>query len=134
MIVVAIGASIAWQVPRYHKTFDSTVPADQSLGAQQRIADDLSALVSSHAVTARCGPISVPFATPVPLLALRLHTSPAKIVVDPISRGTYLAMATPAARRQYLLDLHDPQRAGAVPPGFRLTAGNRSWRVYSRCG
>ena len=42
VIVVAIGASIPWQVPRFHKTFDSTVPADQSLAAQQRIADDLS--------------------------------------------------------------------------------------------
>jgi hypothetical protein len=134
VIVVAIGASIAWQVPRYHKTFDSTVPADQALGAQQRIADDLFALVSSHAVTARCGEISVPFATPVPLLALRLHTSPANIVVGPISRGTYLATATPAARRQYLLDPHDPQRSGTVPPGFRLIAANRSWRAYSSCG
>jgi hypothetical protein len=133
-IAVAIGASIAWQLPRYHKTFDSTVPADQALGAQQRIADDLSALVSSHAVTARCGEISVPFATPVPLLALRLHTSPANIVVGAIARGTYLATATAAVHRQYLLDPHDPQRSGAVPSGFRLIARNRSWLAYSSCG
>jgi hypothetical protein len=133
-IVVAIAASIAWQVPRYHKTFDSTLPTDQSLGSQQRIADDLAALVSRHAIEPGCGPISVPFATPVPLLALRLHTSPANIVVGEVSRGTYLATASAAVDREYLLDIHDPRRSGGVPPGFRLIAANRSWRAYSSCG
>jgi hypothetical protein len=134
VIVVAIVASIAWQVPRYERTFAGTRPADQSLSAQQRIADDLSALVSSHAITPRCGPISVPFATPVPLLALRLHTSPANIVVGEVSRGTYLATAGATVHREYLLDPHDLQRTGAVPAGFRLIAANRSWRAYSSCG
>ena len=145
-IVVSILASIAWQVPRFNKTFASERPADQSLGAQQRIQDDLLALVSGGAIRSRCGPISVPYNTPIPLLALYLHTSPANIVVAPIvhgasvvagspSAGTYLAPATAAVYTQYQLDPSDPLiRTGAVPAGFRQVAANRSWRVYTRCG
>jgi hypothetical protein len=134
VIVVAIAAGIVWQIPRYNKTFNSSKPADQSLGAQQRIGDDLIALVTSHRLTVRCGPISVPYATPVPLLALYLHASPAQIRVAPISRGSYLVAANAAVFRQYLLDPNDPQRSGGVPAGFLLVAANRSWREYSSCG
>jgi hypothetical protein len=55
-------------------------PADQSLDAQQRIASDLVALTSEARSRPSCLPISVPYATPVPLLALYLHTSPANVV------------------------------------------------------
>jgi hypothetical protein len=134
LIVVAILASIAWQVPRFHKTFEGTRPSDQSLDAQQRIQDDLSTLVTSGGISVRCVPISVPYDTPVPLLALRLHTSPANIVVRPISAGTYLTTASPAVHLQYQLDPHDHQRPGSVAPGFRVIAHDRSWRVYSSCG
>ena len=134
VIAVAIAASVLWQIPRFHKTFDSAKPADQSLPAQQRIAGDLIALVSSHKITAGCGAISVPYATPVPLLALYLHTSPANVVVRAVSRGIYLVAASPAVYTSYQLDPADPQRIGGVPAGFRLTAANRSWRVYSSCG
>ncbi len=133
VIVVAIVASIAWQVPRFNKTFSSSKPADQSLPAQQRIAGDLIALVTSHKITASCGPISVPYATPIPLLALYLHTSPARIVVASVSRGTYIVAASSAVYVQYRLDRNDPERHGGVPAGFRLTAANRSWREYSTC-
>ncbi len=137
VIVVAIAASIAWQVPRYHKTFASSTPADQSLGAQQRIADDLSALVASHAVTARCRPISVPFATPVPLLALRLHTSPANIVVAVLARGTYLAPASTAVFTEYQLDPNDAHRgpaavAARLPPARAQPLLARLLRVAAR--
>ncbi len=134
VIVVAIGASVAWQVPRFNKTFNSSKPADQSLNAQQRIADDLVALVTSHAITAGCGQISVPYPTPIPLLALYLHTSPADIVVASVSHGTYLVPASGAVYRQYLLDPGGPERHGGVPAGFSLTARNRSWHEYSLCG
>ena len=71
--------------------------------------------------------------TPVPLLALYLHTSPANIVVSAVSRGTYVVAANAAVYRQYLLDPKDPERHGGVPKAFRQTAGNRSWHVYSSC-
>ena len=134
VIAVAILASIAWQVPRFNKTFASSTPADRSLSAQQRIQDDLLALVDRHQVTLRCGAISVPYATPVPLLGLYLHASPTHIVVSTIARGTYLAAASRAVYVAYQLDPHDPRRSGGVPTGFRPTAHNRSWRVYSSCG
>jgi len=130
---VAIVASIAWQVPRFNKTFNSSTPADQSLDAQQRIASDLVALTKEGAITTACLPISVPYATPVPLLALYLHTSPANVVAAPIERGTYIVAADRAVYLQYQLDQHDPQRSGGVPSGFRSIAANRSWHVYARC-
>jgi len=34
----------------------------------------------------------------------------------------------------YLLDPNDPTKNYAVPAGFKLTAENRSWRVYELCG
>jgi hypothetical protein len=133
VIAIAIVASIPWQVPRFHKTFIGSKPADQALSAQQRIADDLVALVGSGAITARCLPISVPYATPVPLLALRLHTSPRHIVVAPRRHGTYLETANAAAFTQYQLDPRDQTRPGGLPTGFTPVGHNRSWLVYSSC-
>ena len=134
VIAVAICASIAWDVPRFNKTFSSAKPADQSLGAQQRIAGDLIALVKAHRISAACLPVSVPYNTPIPLLALYLHTSPANIVVARRAHGTYLASAGSAVYRQYVLDPHELARSGGVPAGFVMRARNRSWRVYSSCG
>jgi hypothetical protein len=131
--VVIAATSVAWQAPRFTKTFASTKPADQSLQAQQRIVNDLKALVSAHALTKACLPISVPYATPVPLLALELHISPADIVVAQKPSGTYLEAADEAVYTQYQLDRHDPRRLGSHPAGFRLLARNRSWRVYQSC-
>ena len=132
-IVVAIVATIPWHVPRYRQTFASAKAADRALTAQQRIQGDLVALVKRGAITKRCGLISVPYATPVPLLALYLHWSPANVVVRQVRRGTYLATADGTVFTQYQLDPHDARRTGGVPPAFHLTARNRSWLVYTRC-
>lgn len=134
LIAVAIVATSAlWQAPRYRKTFSSTKPADQSLESQQRIASDLEKLVSQHKITTSCLPISVPYATPVPLLALYLHTNPKNIVFHQITHGTYLTTATSAVYTQYELDPHETHRQGGVPSGFRILARNRSWNAYSKC-
>ena len=133
-IAIAIVVFIPWNVHRLHATFDGTQPKQQSLRAQLRIQNDLVALVASHAITLRCGPIGVPFHTPVPLLALRLHTSPANIVTREITRGTFVQAASTAVLRIYLLDPNDPSNTYSVPHGFSVTAANRSWRVYERCG
>lgn len=136
-VLIAAGilaTSAIWQAPRYHKTFVSSTPADRSLDAQQRIANDLRVLVSRRTITAACLPISVPYATPIPLLALELHTSPANVVIRQIRRGTYLAATTAAVYRQYQLDPHErPTRHGGPPTGFRQLARNRSWTVYQGC-
>ncbi|MGD0197060.1 MAG: hypothetical protein ABSC56_04005 [Solirubrobacteraceae bacterium] len=131
---IAIVAFVPWNVTRLRETFNSTNPKKQSLSAQLRVENDLIALTRDHAIALRCGKIGVPYHTPIPLLALELHTSPANIVPREIARGTFVAAASPAVREIYLLDLNDPAKNYAVPPGFRLSAENRSWRVYTRCG
>ena len=50
------------------------------LSRQARIERDLVALVSDGQINLRCGPVGVPNHAPIPLLALYLHTSPARIV------------------------------------------------------
>ena len=130
---VAIIAFLPWNVTRLHETFDSSNPAKQSLSAQLRVEDDLIALTHSHAIAARCGKVGVPYHTPIPLLALELHTSPANVVPAETASGTFVAAANDAVRRIYLLDPNDPDKNYTVPPGFTLSAQNRSWRVYKRC-
>ncbi|MGA2469457.1 MAG: hypothetical protein ABSG64_02050 [Solirubrobacteraceae bacterium] len=133
-IVVAIVAFAHWNEVRLTETFTSSDPAKQSLRAQLRIQNDLVALVDAHVITSRCGPIGVPYHTPIPLLALELHTSPANIVTREIARGTFVKAASDAVLRTYLLDPNDPSKYYGVPPHFTLTEANRSWRVYERCG
>jgi hypothetical protein len=133
LCAAAIVGFIPWNVKRLHATFDSSKPAQQSLSAQLRVEDDLIALTRSHAIALRCGKVGVPYHTPIPLLALELHTSPSNVVPAEITRGTFVAPANDGVRRIYRLDPNDPRQHYAVPPGFRLTAEDRSWRVYRRC-
>ena len=134
LCVIAIAAFIPWNATRINQTFNSTNPKKQSLSAQLRIANDLIALTKRRAITTRCGVVGVPYHTPVPLLALELHVSPARIVPAEIARGTFVDVASRAVLEAYLLDKNDPSKAYSVPRGFRLTASNRSWKVYERCG
>ena len=132
LVAIAVLASLPWQIPRFNKTFSSTNPADQSLSAQQRIANDLINL-TPH-ISTRCGRIAVPYATPVPLLALELHVAPTEIVVAHITRGTIVIPATRAVHREYILDVNDHQVSLVrIPAGFHASASNRSWRVYVSC-
>lgn len=132
--VIAIVAFIPWNATRLNQTFNSTNPKKQSLSAQFRVENDLIALTKRHAINPRCGPIGVPYHTPIPLLALELHVSPGRIAAAEIARGTFVDVASPAVLATYLLDPNDPSKAYSVPPGFRLAAANRSWKVYRRCG
>lgn len=107
-----------------------------ALASQQRIEDDLVALVHSHAIGLRCGPVGVPNHAPIPLLALYLRTSPANVIsaqVTQISYGTYADPASVEVERDYVLDPHDPHLAVTVPPGFTESATNRSWLIFKRC-
>jgi hypothetical protein len=130
VIVLAALALVPSQVASIRSTF---ISGRQPLHTQQRIQDDLTALVSDHAITLRCGPIGVPFHTPVPLLALRLRTSPANVVAREIDHGEFVAAANARVLAIYLLDPLDPPVTYPVPSGFRLVARDRSWRVYQRC-
>jgi hypothetical protein len=106
------------------------------LARQQRIQDDLLALVDRGALSLRCGPIGVPNHAPIPLLALHLKTSPAKVIsaqVKTIRTGEYLDPASREVEQSYVLDPRDPHLPVSLPPGFAEVAVNRSWLVFRRC-
>jgi hypothetical protein len=108
----------------------------RELATQQRIQDDLVALVDSGAITARCEPLGVPNHAPIPLLALWLKSDPSEIrsaQAQPISRGTYVDPANEVVRREYILDRSEHPHPVSVPAGFAATAANRSWRIFQRC-
>jgi hypothetical protein len=129
LALVAVGL-VPSQIASIRSTF---VSGRQPLARQQRIQDDLAALVDDHAVNLDCGMVGVPFHTPIPLLALRLRTSPANIVAGELARGVFVSAANPTVLQTYLLDPRDPPITFPIPPGFRLAGSNRSWRVYRRC-
>ncbi len=110
------------------------VSGGQPLRSQQRIQDDLTALVARRAINLACGPVGVPFHTPIPLLALRLHTSPANVIAGHLGRGVFVSAASANVLATYLLDPQDPPITFPVPAGFHLVAKNRSWLVYEHCG
>jgi len=108
----------------------------QALARQQRIQNDLLALVDEGAITTRCEPIGVPNHAPIPLLALWLKSAPANIVsaqVHPISRGTYVDPASKEVQQDYILDPNDPNRPVTVPRGFTATRTSRSWLIFQKC-
>ncbi|MGI8801945.1 MAG: hypothetical protein ACR2KV_07195 [Solirubrobacteraceae bacterium] len=108
-----------------------------TLGRQETIQADLSRLISTGAIGARCLPVSVPNHRPVPLLALWLDIAPAAVVsaeAGTPNRGSYVTPANPAVARDYILDPRDPvQAVHQVPAGFSRAGGDASWQVYARC-
>jgi Dolichyl-phosphate-mannose-protein mannosyltransferase len=129
LVLLALVAFTPSQVRSAHRELNK-------LARQHSIEGDLVALVNTGSVNLRCGPIGVPNHAPVPLLALYLKTSPARIVSaesGSISRGQYLDPASSEVERDYVLDPHDPHVAVHVPAGFVQRSANRSWRLFQRC-
>jgi hypothetical protein len=130
LVLVALLAYVPSQYRLAHRELNN-------LARQQRIQNDLVALVDKRSITLRCGPVGVPNHAPIPLLALYLKTSPANIVsaqVHQISIGEYADPATREVETTYILDPHDPHLPVRVPPGFTESASNRSWVIFKRCG
>jgi hypothetical protein len=129
LIVVALLAS----APSQYRTAEGEL---DKLANQEQIEGDLEALVGSHAINLRCGPVGVPNHAPIPLLALYLRASPARIrsaQVGHIARGVYVDPASQEVEREYILDNRDPHEPVTVPPGFSAAAANRSWLIFRRC-
>ncbi len=127
--VVALVASIPSQYRVDHHELNA-------LGRQQRIQDELTALVRADAITTRCEPIGVTNHAPLPLLALWLETPPihiANLQLRTIAHGTFVDPANAEVQNHYILDLNDPHQPVAVPDGFTVTHTNRSWRILQRC-
>jgi hypothetical protein len=130
--LVVLVALLAYAPSQYHAAHK----AMGKLARENSIENDLLALVRSHAIDLRCGPVGVPNHAPVPLLALYLKTSPRSIVSlqsGHISSGVYLDPATKEVEERYVLDAHDPVERVSVPPGFSESATNRSWLIFQRC-
>jgi hypothetical protein len=129
IVLVALVAHAPGQYRGAHSQLDA-------LATQQRIEDDLVALVEDRAIGLRCGPVEVSNHAPIPLLALYLKTSPANVIsaqVSQIAYGTYVDPASVEVEEDYVLDPHDPHLAVTVPPGFGESAANRSWLIFKRC-
>jgi hypothetical protein len=127
--VVALAASIPFQYRIDHHELNA-------LGRQQRIQNELTALVRADAITTRCEPIGVTNHAPVPLLALWLEASPSAIAnlqTQRIAHGTFVDPANAEVQKDYILDRNDPHQPVAVPTGFMVTHTNRSWRILQRC-
>jgi hypothetical protein len=134
---IALGAVIALALLAYapsdYRGADSHF---DELARQERVEGDLVALVHSGAVNLRCGPVGVPNHAPVPLLALYLKASPARIQSPEsgqISSGVYVDPASKEVETDYKLDKRDPHETVSVPPGFTESAANRSWLIFERC-
>ncbi len=127
--VVALVASIPSQYRANHHELNE-------LGRQQRIQNELTALVRADAITSRCEPIGVTNHAPIPLLALWLETPPSEIAnlqMQQIAHGTFVDPADAEVQEHYILDPNDPHQSVAVPTGFAVTHTNRSWRILRRC-
>ncbi|HTU79069.1 MAG TPA: hypothetical protein VMF09_09960 [Solirubrobacteraceae bacterium] len=129
VVLVALVAYAPSQYRAAHKQM-------RILAHQHSIEDDLVALVASHAINLRCGPVGVPNHAPVPLLALYLKTSPRNIVSlqsGHIKSGVYVDPASKEVEEDYVLAAHDPVEPVSVPPGFSESAANRSWLIFQGC-
>ncbi len=129
VVVLALLAYAPSQYRSANRTFTE-------LARQEKIEDDLTALVRPGAITLACGPVGVPNHAPIPLLSLYLRASPERIrsaQVGQISHGVYTDPASREVERDYVLDPKDPHEAVSVPPGFVATAANRSWIIFRRC-
>ncbi|MGC2372776.1 MAG: hypothetical protein WA484_02765, partial [Solirubrobacteraceae bacterium] len=122
-----------------------------NLARQQRVEDDLTALVRSDAIAAKCGPVGVPNHAPIPLLALYLKVRPGLVVSADAhggeaagqasqagqagqEQGTYVDPASVEVEHEYVLDPRDPHASVSIPPGFTEAHSNRSWLIFEHCG
>jgi hypothetical protein len=97
--------------------------------ARAQVQSDLHALAF-----APCRPLYVPDHRLVPLLAYWHNLRPQQILArSPVtSSGQLVLPANARVQRLSILDPHEPRpRALTAPPGWRLRASNRSWRVYT---
>lgn len=131
---VAVTVAVLAYMPSQYRSANHEL---SNLQRQQRIQNDLLALVEKKAITLRCGPVEVPNHAPIPLLALYLKASPARIVSaqsTQISSGTFIDPANAEVQNDYILDPNDPPpREVTPPPGFKASATSRSWLIFEKC-
>jgi hypothetical protein len=131
VIVLALVAFIPSQYRTLHREFGN-------LSGQHVIENELVGLAKDHWLPASCGARGVPNYRAVPLVALTLSVSPAKVIsaaeLEPITRGSYVEESPGQVRADVHLNSSEPQPENPAPPaGFKLVHSTRSWLVYQRC-
>lgn len=107
----------------------------RAIAQQQRIRDDLYALLERPVTEHIRPPLGVVNHRLVPAVALVAGLEPSQVVPQPLPaeprpRG-YLGPADATVARRYVLDPRDPSQAvPATPRGYAPVAGNRSWRLF----
>jgi hypothetical protein len=134
-----VGAVVAVAfVAQAYQQYDYMKTVHSDLDAQSAIESDLEDLADSGAFHQSCVPISVPNHRAVPRLAASLDLRPSEIISSSEQRqprhGYFLDPANESVVHHFVLDPNDPRRLTTrVPPGFRLSARNASWKLYARC-
>jgi hypothetical protein len=134
LVLLALLATLPGQVRSAHHQL-------RVLAHQEKIQDDLLAMVHDKAIALKCGPVGVPNHAPIPLLALYLKARPGLIVSAEATRaeakqqeyGSYADPASLEVEKDYILDLKDPHLPVSIPPGFLETTANNSWLVFAHC-
>jgi hypothetical protein len=131
VIALALVAFIPSQYRTLHREFGN-------LGGQHVIENELAGLAKGHWLPSSCGAVGVPNYRAVPLVALTMSVSPAKVIsaseLAPITRGTYVAESPGQVKADVKLDPSEPYQENPAPPvGFSLVYATRSWLVYQRC-
>jgi hypothetical protein len=113
------------------------------LAERSRVQSDLRELLrrpEAKAAVSACRPVYVLDSLPTSVLAYWTSTSPSEILpveARPRSgRGLFLASASREVWRlsNSFRTRTYRQTRSAVPPGYRIVAGNRSWELYTGCG
>jgi hypothetical protein len=134
VVLVALLATLPGQVHSAHRQL-------RNLAHQEKIQDDLLAMVHNGAIALKCGPVGVPNHAPIPLLALYLKARPGLVVSAEATRseskqqeyGSYADPASVEVEKDYILDLKDPHLPVSIPPGFLESKANNSWLVFAHC-
>ena len=129
--LAVLAAGLPWDLAEY---------AAVRVRLADRDGGRLEALARADARPAltRCAPVAVPTIRPIPYLALWSGARPADFTEVGGRAGFGATLVTPTATSESYLGgggEGQPERVvvPAPPGGYRLVAGNRSWRVFSRC-
>ena len=100
---------------------------------------DLVDLVESKPSLEQCGPVYVPSASVIPMVAYRIDRRPtdvrsARVEAPPREHGVFIAATTRRLAELVRLDPNEPGHPRPKPPPtYRLVAYRGAWELYAAC-